>query len=590
MKESTKNTLKYFGSVLWTYRISYSIVLISIILGVIIHFITIPFLFKEIIDIFGSYGEGIVKETLVEEALKVLVFIFVLEILGHIIWRIAEFVNSYFQASAMRDIEVDCFSKLQRHSYSFFANSFTGGLVTKVNRTTRAFETLTDKFQWDLIPLVTMIIFISIILFYFAPGLSYIILIWVFFYLLLTFLFYRWKYKFNLRESEEDSKVTASLADSITNILAIKTFAKEKEEHTTFYQVSEKRKKARRLSWDISSVGNIFQSILLTCMEVGLLYYSILLWRDGIITIGVILLVVYYSGNLFMNLWRFGNVIKDTFSAFADAEEMTEILYLEEEVKDPSHPEDSRIKKGEVEFRTVDFAYENSFLFKDFSVKIPSAQSVGLVGHSGAGKSSMLKLLLRFSDVNSGAITIDGQDISKITQHDLHEVISYIPQEPILFHRSLRENIAYAKQNASEEEIIEAAKKAHIHDLILTLPQGYDTLVGERGVKLSGGERQRVIIARALLKDAPLLILDEATSALDSHSEKLIQESLKELMKGKTTIAIAHRLSTIQQMDRILVMDKGKVVEEGTHKSLLKKKKGVYKELWTHQAGGFLTE
>ena len=226
---------------------------------------------------------------------------------------------------------------------------------------------------------------------------------------------------------------------------------------------------------------------------------------------------------------------------------------------------------------------------QDFNLIIKPGERIGLVGHSGAGKSTITKLLLRFADALEGSIVIDNQDIKNVTQNDLRKVISYVPQEPILFHRSIKENIAYSKPDATKEEIIEVAKKAHAHEFIEKLPQGYDTLVGERGIKLSGGERQRVAIARAMLKDSPILMLDEATSSLDSISEHYIQDAFNELMKGKTTIVIAHRLSTIQKMDRIIVLDKGKIVEQGTHKELLELN-GSYAELWNHQTGGFLEE
>jgi ATP-binding cassette subfamily B protein len=240
----------------------------------------------------------------------------------------------------------------------------------------------------------------------------------------------------------------------------------------------------------------------------------------------------------------------------------------------------------------VSFAHDNGkgeHVFDKFNLTVPAGQRVGLVGHSGSGKTTLTRLLLRFSDIDAGKIAIDGQDIAKVTQRSLREAIAYVPQEPMLFHRSLRENIAYGKPNASEEEIRRAAQQANALQFIESLPEGFDTTVGERGVKLSGGQRQRIAIARAILKNAPILVLDEATSALDSESEKLIQESLAELMKGRTSIVIAHRLSTIAKLDRIVVLDKGRIAEDGTHTELIKQG-GVYSSLWAHQSGGFIEE
>lgn len=250
-----------------------------------------------------------------------------------------------------------------------------------------------------------------------------------------------------------------------------------------------------------------------------------------------------------------------------------------------------RIIEGAIDFKNITYRYEDDKqpVFTNLSLHIPAGQHVGLVGRSGSGKTTLTHLLLRFDDLEEGQIAIDGQAIMAVTQRSLRRNISYVPQDPQLFHRSLRENIGYGKPKVSDKEIMHAAKKAHIKDIIDSLPEGLDTKVGERGVKLSGGQRQRVAIARAILKDAPILVLDEATSALDSESEKYIQSSMSDLMKGRTAIVIAHRLSTIQKMDRIIVLDKGRIVEDGTHATLLKKQ-GVYASLWTHQSGGFMEE
>jgi len=283
-------------------------------------------------------------------------------------------------------------------------------------------------------------------------------------------------------------------------------------------------------------------------------------------------------------LWSIDRLFKRLVQAVSDAKEMVEILDQENEVRDIKGAKKLKAQEGTIIFKNTTFSYPNQKeeVFNEFNLNIPAGQSIGLVGTSGAGKTTIAKLLLRFSNLNSGKILIDRQDISQVTQDSLRSSIAYVPQEPILFHRSIYENIAYANFKATKKEILEASKKAHVDEFVQTLEAGYDTMVGERGIKLSGGQKQRVAIARAFLKNAPILVLDEATSALDSVSEELIQNSLFELMKDKTVIVVAHRLSTVQRLDRILVIEEGRILEDGNHKELLEKN-GLYKKFWEKQ-------
>ena len=323
-------------------------------------------------------------------------------------------------------------------------------------------------------------------------------------------------------------------------------------------------------------------------VQIVVAFVTAYLWLSGKISAGLFVLVQSYTVTIGQHFWDLGKASTKFTKSYSDMREMVDIFKKIPDVLDPENPEQARIKEGNISIKDISFNYPGGIsVFEKFSLDIRSGEKVGLVGHSGSGKSTITKLLMRFVDISSGEILIDGQNIRNITQDDLHKNISYISQEPILFHRSIRENIAYSYPEATEDEIISSAKKAHAHEFITSLPHGYDTMVGERGVKLSGGERQRVAIARAMLKPAPILILDEATSSLDSISESYIQDAFNELMKGKTSIVIAHRLSTVQKMDRIIVLDKGKVIEEGTHKELLAKD-GLYADLWNHQTGGFL--
>jgi ATP-binding cassette subfamily B protein len=333
------------------------------------------------------------------------------------------------------------------------------------------------------------------------------------------------------------------------------------------------------------------QNVLMVFVEAIFLYFGIRGLRSATLTIGDFLFLQTALGTLFNRTWDLSRVIRVWHEAMAEAKEMVEILEQPHGIMDRLDAKALTVKKGEIVFDRVRFKYGSSAaVLNDVNLSIHPGEKVALVGPSGAGKSTIVKLLFRFYDLTKGRILVDGQDIAKVTQDSLRDHISLVPQEPILFHRTLKENIRYGRPDATDKEIIQAAKQAHCHDFIVALEKGYDTYVGERGVKLSGGERQRVAIARAILKNAPILVLDEATSSLDSESEHLIQDALKQLMKDKTVIVIAHRLSTIMQMDRIVVLEQGKVADMGTHEELLKTEGGLYRKLWELQAGGFLME
>jgi len=337
--------------------------------------------------------------------------------------------------------------------------------------------------------------------------------------------------------------------------------------------------------WEgFGAIGNLYS----VAIEFIIFWVAISDWRLGLITLPVIVLLQNYLARLVNSLWSFGGIVRAYYESFAGAYEMAVILDIPYEIADKPTEILGKIN-GEVIFEKVTYIYENNNakVLEDFSIKIPAGQKVAIVGSSGAGKTTFVRLLMRFFNLTSGRITIDGIDISNISQENLRGKIAFVPQDPTLFHRTLMENIRYGRRGATDEEVMMAARLAHCDDFIDALPNKYETYVGERGIKLSGGERQRVAIARAILKNAPILILDEATSSLDSHSESLIQDALHKLIQGKTTIVIAHRLSTIREMDRIIVIEKGKIVEDGNHDELSNKKGGLYKKLWDLQAGGF---
>ena len=418
--------------------------------------------------------------------------------------------------------------------------------------------------------------------------LGIILLVWIVLYLVLNTSFAFWKTKYDFKASQIDSEATGVLADSITNAVTVKLFTGKKFEEGLYKNVTERMRRARSFTWGLGEIMDSFQGGMMVLIEFIIMYYAIKLWQQGILTVGDFALIQGYLVGLFVSLWDIGRSIRRTLEAFADADEMVEILSTHHDVTDSKRAKELDVQTGRIVFDNVYFSFNKTRrILKGLDLEIQPGEKVALVGPSGAGKSTITKLLFRFYDVERGKIYLGNQNIAKVTQDSLRENISLVPQEPILFHRTVMENIRYGRREATDEDVIEAAKKAHAHEFIEELPQGYETFVGERGVKLSGGERQRVAIARAILKDAPILVLDEATSSLDSESEALIQDALSELMAGKTTIVIAHRLSTIMMMDRILVIDGGKLIDTGTHKQLLRKKGGIYKKLWEIQAGGF---
>lgn len=508
-----------------------------------------------------------------------------------VLWRINDYTLLKRQAKTLRDLERYVFQKMQAHSYRFYSDNFAGSLVTQFSRFLKSYEFLEDTFFFEIFSATIFLVSAIVVLMFMAPILGVALLVWaVLFIGLITWLTVK-KFPITRAATAADSKVTANIADTVTNMLNVKIFARNSFESRRFKATSQDRYEKRWRSWKYDAHIRNVRWIFVVVFLFLFLYLSVHLVTTGKIEVSVVLAAQLYIMQIYNQLFNLNRTIQRVELAFADAAEMTEILDLEPEVKDPKQPDPLRMKNGAIKFQDVSFKYADAGydVMTDFSLTIPAGQKVGLVGHSGSGKSTLTRLLMRFADIQSGQISIDEQNIANVTQDNLRGSLAFVPQEPILFHRSLYENILYGREDATEQEVREAAKLAHAAEFIKDLPIGYETMVGERGVKLSGGEKQRVAIARAMLSRAPVLILDEATSALDSKSEKLITDALDKLMKNRTTIVVAHRLSTIRKMDRILVMKNGKIIEDGNHDSLLAKK-GEYFELWSHQSGGFLDE
>ena len=555
--------------------------------GILANAIT-PLFYKRIIDAVSVQP----NDTTVGLLVSALLLITASVVIYNILFRVADFAHAYAQSKILKRLSDNSFARVAEHSEAFFSDTFIGSLVAKTKRFVDSFETLHDAFVFNVWMNGLSLLVTFGILFVLAPLLSVVFIAWFFLYAFITIWFLRRKIPKDIAHAASQSTTTGYLADALSNILTIKMFASLKREKSGFARVTDDQEKKRLSTWNWDNWQKLFQGFSVALIEIVVLVSAVMLWLQGSITAGTIVLAQIYLFGLFDITWNLGRQIARVIQALNDAREMVEVFEEPLSVTDAQEPTVSKIKEGDIVFKDVTFRYneDNAEVFKKLSLSIKAGEKIGLVGPSGAGKSTITKLILRFTDVDSGAIEIDGQNIATMLQDDLRRAISYVPQDPILFHRSLRDNIAYARPHATKEEIVKAAKQAHAHEFISKLPKEYNTFVGERGVKLSGGERQRVAIARAMLKNAPILILDEATSSLDSISERHIQDALATLMEGRTTLVIAHRLSTIRNMDRILVFQNGKIVQDGTHEELIGDTRGMYHKLWKEQGSGFIGE
>ncbi len=523
-------------------------------------------------------------------ALRQVILLGLITLAGWLTWRVAGFLTSSLQPRVRADLERSAMDALGRHSYRFFTDEFTGSLVRRVRSFPAAFVDILESVLWRVLPLIVDVTFMFVVFTRLHIAFTLILVAWIGIMGTKTYFFVRKKAALDLERAAKDSAATGMLADIIGNMLNVQLFTAHAFERQNFFRVTEDRKRIVVRSWRYGEWMMLFQNVLSAGLLTAVLGVLAWLWSQGRVAIGMFAVAVLYISRLTRSMDDLGNAMRRIYEAFAEAAEMTAIMLQKPEIVDRRGASILGLRRGQIEFQHVSFSYRGTAsILKDIHVRIAAREKVALVGPSGAGKTTMMKLLLRFFDVTEGGILIDKQDISKVTQESLHRSIALVPQEPILFHRSLMDNIRYGRQDATDAEVVEAARQAHCHEFIVALPDGYATMVGERGVKLSGGERQRVAIARAILKNAPVLVLDEATSSLDSESEALIQDALRQLMKNKTVIVIAHRLSTIMQMDRIIVMEDGQITDMGTHEQLLQKE-GMYRTLWNIQAGGFLQD
>lgn len=511
---------------------------------------------------------------------------------GAVMWRVVDVFAFRLEENVLRDMAREAFGHLVRLDANFHANTFGGSLVSQNSKLLGSYIRFSDSFVFQILPMLASFVFAALFLAGRAPMFVVALLVFSMFYIASSFFVTRPVRKLATKHATAESKQTGYLADMITNVMAVKSFAGSTYENQAFASITNHTRQ-RLINF---SRGHHKQQIYFSTVASAISGMSLTMAVISIVAFGAnlatVFLILNYTANIVSQLFTFSNNSLRTLNrAFGDAADMIAVLDTEPEVADPEQPEKVRIARGAINFHDVTFQHNGAHepIFDSFNLQIKPGEKVGLVGHSGSGKTTFTRLILRFSDIQSGEILIDGQNIAHITQDDLRRHIAYVPQEPLLFHRTIRENIGYGQDKPDQKSIEGVAKFAHADEFIRTLPQGYETLVGERGVKLSGGQRQRIAIARAMLKNAPILLLDEATSALDSESEVLIQDALWKLMEGRTAVVIAHRLSTIQKMDRIVVMDDGKIVEQGSHKELLRQN-GTYAKLWAHQSGGFIDD
>jgi ATP-binding cassette, subfamily B, bacterial len=487
----------------------------------------------------------------------------------------------------MADVANNGFHRVQRFSTDWHANSFAGSTVRKITRGMWALDQLNDTVLVALLPSVVMLGGATVILGAFWPIMGAVVGIGSLIYIGVTVsLSMGFVSPAATLANAWDTRLGGALADAVSCNSVVKAFGGETREEGRLRHVLGKWDGRTRRTWNRGNLSGGIQGLMMVGMQAGILGTGLYMWSQGLASAGDITFVLAMFFTLQGNLREVGMHIRNLQRSVNDMEELVALHSMPLGIDDRPGAKPIRIGAGAIRFEDVTFRYGShpTPLYRDFSVDIRPGERVGLVGHSGSGKTTFVKLIQRLYDVNDGAVTIDGVDIATVQQASLRSQIAIVQQEPILFHRTLAENIAYGRPEASRAEIVEAARQANAHEFISNLPKGYETLVGERGVKLSGGERQRVAIARAFLANAPILILDEATSSLDSESEVMIQEAMERLMVGRTTLVIAHRLSTVRKLDRLLVFDKGRIVEEGNHETLIRLGGGIYRRLFERQA------
>ncbi len=564
------------------YRLVASGAIVLVVLGGVVN-VAVAYIFKLITN--SAYaltsGGGI---TVLWQATGAYIAVSLLAIL---FWRGSGFVGMYWSVGARATTRYALSSYVTRHSHAYFADRFAGSISSKITQASNSMKDIVEGIIWNFIPFFVSITGSFLLAFYTSPLIAFIFLAWVLVITPMNIYLVKKGVPLAVATQRAETAIGGATVDMLTNMSAVHDYAQQSFELNRLKRFITDRAVSGLTNWKFREWVRLGNGILQVFFIGGMIAAATFLTGKGVLTAGDIILILTIVLMVEDRLTFIGSHLNNFGDAWGQVVESLSDIVSPHEMPDGADAQALDYVRGSISLKDVSFSYGGTIVFDSLSIDIPAGQRVGVVGRSGAGKSTLINLFLRRHDATDGTIAIDGNDITLMTKNSLRQAIAIVPQEPLLFHRSIRENIAYGKPSATEDDIIHAAQLAEAHEFIEHLPEGYASLVGERGVKLSGGQRQRIAIARALLKDAPILLLDEATSSLDSESESAVQKALLTLMEHRTVIAVAHRLSTLRAMDRIVVMEEGHIVEDGTHDELIAKG-GLYANLWNHQAGGFL--
>lgn len=585
----TRRTLHYYWKVTRRHKALFAALMVSTFAFVALLSYGNPYVMSLIVDQVSA--QPVEADQVFTVFGPYIVALILINVFGQAASKLQDYTMYKLEIAASYDLATMSFDALCNQSMSFHSNRFGGTLVSQTTKFMSAYQQLIETIMFPFLPVICSVIFTYGILLPRVPLYVAILMVLLAVYASISYYLYKRILSLNEKAASAQNQLSGELSDSVANILAVKTYGREDYERGLFDNANREvvARDSKRM-W-----ASLTRGIITACITVVIMSVVTVFIAGGNawygITPGTLVVMFTYTYTVTNQFNFINNGLQRFNRAFGDASGMTAILDEPRLVADKPGAPDLKVSRGAIDFQGIDFFYTDgnakTQVFDKFELHISAGQRVGLVGMSGAGKTTLTKLLLRLSDIQQGQILIDGQNIADTTQQSLRRQIAYVPQEALLFHRSIAENISYGKPDASMEQIRRAAKQANALEFIEKLPQGFDTITGERGVKLSGGQRQRIAIARALLADCPVLVLDEATSALDSESEKLVQDALATLMEGRTCIVVAHRLSTVASLDRIVVLDGGRIVEDGPHDELVSRG-GEYAHLWNRQTGAYL--